>query len=330
MDSHYWDLAAKQLNGKATPAEKEALSRWRTADPGHEAQYQQQEQLWQATTPVATMEVDTDVAWQKVRSRLAVDEQRNQAKVIPMYSRLLRVAAAVTLLIGMAWLAQYLFFPYMGMQVVTSGDGRVSVLLPDSSQVWLNKDSKLVYDKQFDGATREIILEGEAFFEVKRDTRRPFIVLTKRTQTRVLGTSFNLRDIQSEESAELAVATGKVAFAAADGKSEKQLTAGYGATLDKKTQTIVELPLQGENVWAWKSGRLVFKSQPLGQVVQDVERYYSIRLQVPDTGLASCRFTASFQDAELNEVLEVLKASLQIDYQTQDKQTYTLTGKGCK
>lgn len=328
MDSHYWDIAAKQLNGKATPAEQEALVHWRSSDAGHEAQYQQQLQLWQATAPSAIMEVNSDAAWQKVRNRIAAKEQRKQVKVIPMYSRLLRVAAAVTLLIGMAWLAQYLFFPYMGMQVVTSGDSRMSVLLPDSSQVWLNKDSKLVYDKEFDGDTREIILEGEGFFKVKRDTQRPFIVLTKRTRTQVLGTSFNLRDIKSEETAELAVATGKVAFARADGKAEKQLTAGYAATLDR-TENIVELPLQGENAWAWKSGRLVFKSQPLEQVVMDVERYYGVRLQLQNTGLAKCRFTAGFQDAELNEVLEVLSASLQLDYQKQDKETYTLTGKGC-
>jgi transmembrane sensor len=328
MDSLFWDLAAKQLNGKATPAEQEALERWRSSETDHETQYQQQEKLWQATAPVATNEADTEAAWQKVRSRLTAKEQPNQTKVIPMYSRLMRVAAAVTLLIGMAWLAQFLFFPYMGMQVVSSGDRTMSVLLPDSSQVWLNKDSKLVYDKQLDGDTREVILEGEGFFEVKRDTQRPFIVLTKRTRTRVLGTSFNLRDMKSEETAELAVATGKVAFASANGKSEKQLTAGHAARLDK-TESLVELPRQGENAWAWKSGRLVFKSQLLEQVVQDVGRYYGVRLHLQNTGLARCRFTASFQDAELNEVLEVLKASLQLDYQTQDKQTYTLTGKGC-
>jgi transmembrane sensor len=328
MESHFWDLAAKQLNGKATPAEQEALERWRSSEADHEAQYQQMQQLWRATAPAATVEVNSDTAWLKVKSRLTAKEQPNQTKVIPMYSRLLRVAAAVTLLIGMAWLAQYLFFPYMGMQMVSSGDRTMSVLLPDSSQVWLNKDSKLVYEKQLDGETREVILEGEGFFEVKRDTQRPFIVLTKRTKTRVLGTSFNLRDIKSEETAELAVATGKVAFASANGKSEKHLTAGHAATLNR-TENIVELPQQRENAWAWKSGRLIFKSEPLEQVVQDVGRYYGVRLQLQNTGLAKCRFTASFQDAELSEVLEVLSASLQLDYQTQDKQTYTLTGKGC-
>ncbi|WP_026464636.1 FecR family protein [Adhaeribacter aquaticus] len=329
MDIHFWDLAAKQLNSKATPAEAEALERWRSSDPEHEAQYQQQLLLWQATVPAPTGEVNTDISWQKVRNRLAAKEQQNEVKVIPMYSRLMRVAAAVTLLIGMAWLAQYLFFPYMGRQVVSSGDNTMSVLLPDSSQVWLNKSSKLVYSKQFDGETREVILEGEGFFEVKRNPQRPFIILTKRTQTQVLGTSFNLRDIDSEETAELVVATGKVAFASVNGKGKKQVIAGYAAALDKKTDNITEMPIQAENVWAWKTGRLVFKNQMLDQVIQDVARIYGVRIRLQNAGLAKCRFTASFQDAELKEVLEILQASLQLDYQIQDKLTYTLTGKGC-
>lgn len=330
MDSQYWDIAAKQLAGNATLAEQEKLIRWRNANPENEAYYQAQKLLWQATAPAVYPEVDTEAAWQKVRSRLTYKEQTSPAKVIPLYSRLLRVAAAVTLLIGMAWLAQYLIFPYMGMQVVESGNRSISVILPDSSEVWLNKNSKLAYDPSFDGNIREVKLEGEAFFEVKRDTQRPFIIQTKRTQTRVLGTSFNLRDISSEKTAQLAVATGKVAFTTSDGKAEKKIEAGYKAVLYNKDHSIETMPLQNKNAWAWKSGKLIFNSQPLALVIHDLERYYGVRLQLKGSNLSSCRYTGSFQDAELAEVLQVLGATIQLEYLTQDKHTYTLTGKGCQ
>jgi ferric-dicitrate binding protein FerR (iron transport regulator) len=247
-----------------------------------------------------------------------------------MYRKLVAVAAALVLFLGMAWLIRHFFFPYFGLQVVESGDCKLSVKLPDSSKVWLNKGSKLAYDPDFDDEEREVRLEGEAFFEVSPNPQRPFIVQTKRTRTTALGTSFNIRAYTPEDHVELAVASGKAAFASSDQKTEKQVTAGYTATLDSQTQGIAELPVQGGNAWAWKSGSLVFNATPLEQVLQDLERYYGIKLQLQSADLVKCRFTASFQDTDLDIVLQVLKATLQLDYQTQDNHTYTLTGKGCR
>ncbi|WP_461491672.1 FecR family protein [Pontibacter sp. HJ8] len=247
-----------------------------------------------------------------------------------MYRKLVAVAAALVLLTGIAWLIQHFFFPYFGLQVVASGDRTTSVVLPDSSKVWLNKGSKLGYDPDFDEEEREVRLEGEAFFEVTPDPQRPFIVQTEGTQTTALGTSFNLRAYTPEEHVELAVASGKAIFASADRESEKQVTAGYTATLDGQTKGIAEHPVQGGNAWAWKSGSLVFNAAPMDQVLQDLERYYGIKFQLQNADLASCRFTASFQDTDLDIVLQVLKATFQLDYQTQDNHTYTLTGKGCR
>lgn len=328
MDTNYWDIAAKQFAGKATPAEEAALREWLAGDPEHREQYEAQQQLWKLTTPAPATAVDTDAAWQKVHARLQQPHSQ-QAKVIPLYRQLWRVAAAVVILVGIAWLAKLYFLPYYGLEVVRSGSEQMAVILPDSSQVWLNKESILAYDPDFDSPQREVQLEGEAFFEVTHNPQQPFIIKAEASETRVLGTSFNLRAYPQEQAVELTVNTGKVAFTATEGSAQGIVTPGFGAILHKQEDSVEKYELTGENAWAWKTGKLQFNGQPLREVLSDLERYYNLKIQLKQPNLGSCRFTGTFQNSDLQEVLQVLEASLQVKIAKQDEQTYRITGEGC-
>jgi ferric-dicitrate binding protein FerR (iron transport regulator) len=297
-------------------------------DPAHEVQYKSQEQLWKLTAPVAAPAPDTEAAWQKVRARLQ-PSQVDEAKVIPLFRQVLRVAASVAILVGLAWLLKLYFFPFYGMQVVKSGNERIAVTLPDSSQVWLNKESILAYDPDFDGATREVHLEGEAFFEVTRNPKRPFIIETEAAKTEVLGTSFNLR-AYPDAAVELAVATGKVAFTARQSTAQVIVTPGYAATLNTQQNSIRKYSLTDKNAWAWKTHKLQFNGKPLQEVLAELERYYNVKLELQNPAVGNCRFTGTFKRANLQEILQVLEASLQIHSIKQNEHTYTLAGKGCR
>lgn len=327
MDSNYWDITAKELEGKASPAEQAELNRWLEKDHAHRLQYQEQKRLWKLTPPPPTAEVDTDAAWLKVRTTIRPQQQRAKQRIL--WPATARIAASVGLLIGLAWLARLFFFPYYSMEVVASGDEQKMFMLPDSSQVWLNKDSRLMYDSDFSETERTVILEGEAFFVVKYNPQKPFSVETAQALTTVLGTSFNLRAYSEEETVELQVATGKVAFAAEDKQGQTLVPAGYAAVLQKPANTINKFESLTENAWAWKTGHLVFRGKPLAEVTAVLERYYGISLPIQNSQLANCRFTGSFQDAELEEVLQVLEATLQLEYTRKNEQSYTLSGQGC-
>lgn len=326
IDKRFWDIAAKQLNGRATPAEQEELNRWLEADPVHQEQYQAQARLWQLTAPAPIPEVDTDAAWQKVHAKV----QQQEAKVIPLFQTALRVAASVILVLGLAWLMKYYFFPFYGMEVIESGNRQITVVLPDSTHVWLNKGSRLVYDANFSNPTRDVQLEGEAFFEVYRDVQRPFIIQTDQALTTVLGTSFNLRAYLDAEREELAVATGKVAFVSDRSAAEAIVTPGYTAILNKQSDVISKHSIKDDNAWAWKSGKLQFDGKPLRDVLPDLERYYGVKFQLQNTNMTDCRFTGSFEHAELGEVLQVLEATLQLEHKQQDEHTFIITGQGCR
>lgn len=330
MNSKYWDIAAKQLQGKATPAEQEALRLWLAQDPAHAEQFRAQQRLWELTPPTPSIEVNTAAAWQKVKGRLQTQAEKPEPKVISMYRPLLRIAASVVLLIGLAWIIQLYFFPYYGMQVVRSGSSAIAVVLPDSSRVWLNRNSLLAFDPDFDAAERMVQLEGEAFFEVQRNPQRPFLVQAEDAYTRVLGTSFNIRAYPTEGTVALAVATGKVAFGTTKNHEEVIVTPGSAAILNRQSNMIEKFDGSSSNAWAWQSGRIQFEGQPLAEVVQVLERYYNVQLQLQNEALANCRFTGSFEGAALEEVLQVLEATLQLEYTKQGSNAYTLRGQGCQ
>ena len=331
MDYNYWDIAAKQLEGKASPAEQEALRLWLEEDHEHRAQYQAQQQLWKLTAPAQAPSVNINKAWQKVEARILKEEEQGSRKAVSIYPAALRVAASVALLFGLLWLCLHLFFPYYGMKVVESGNRQIAIMLPDSSQVWLNRNSRLIYDPDFDGKAREVQLRGEAFFEVQKNPQRPFIIQTNESLTKVLGTSFNLRAYPDEAVVELVVATGRVAFAARENTVEEAiLIPGQAAILHKESEKINQYNSTTANAWAWKSGRLQFDGQTLQEVLQDLKRYYDVRLQLQNSALANCRFTGSFDQAKLEDVLQVLTATLQLEYKQQADQTIILRGQGCR
>ncbi len=332
MDTYYWELTAREFANTATTAEQQQLLQWRAAQPAHEAQYQQQKQLWEKTAAPLVGAVDTDAAWQQVSARLqrqVAPEPAAAARTIPLYSYAMRIAASVLLVMGLGWVVYSAFFSGPAMQVVRAGKERLEVVLPDSSRVWLNERSTLTYATKFAGSERLVKLEGEAFFQVRRNPQRPFIVKTGPATTKVLGTSFNLRAYPAAKVVALTVATGKVAFSSEQGPTA-MVAPGYGAVLDKQQNRLTKVRVAEENAWAWQSGRLQFTGQPLGEILPELEHYYGITLPLANVALANCRFTGTFQRAPLEEVLHVLEATLQVRYTKPAPQVYRLQGPGCQ
>ena len=175
---------------------------------------------------------DVEMAWENVREKLAQKSQaspviRLKNKPVP-YSKLLRIAASFILLIGLGYtIANLNIFQSTDertalvtsqveqleeiIEISTLNDVKV-IYLPDSSLVFLNRNSKIIYSKNFIGDKRNVYLEGESFFDVRPDAEHPFCVYTSNTKTRALGTSFNIRAYKDSKVTEVNVAHGKVVF----------------------------------------------------------------------------------------------------------------------
>ena len=163
--------------------------------------------------------------------------------------------------------------------------GEFAMTLPDGSRVWLNSGSELRFPLQFAAKQRKVILMGEAYFEVKEDTTRPFVVEMNESRIEVLGTSFNVRFYRDEGRVVTTLVEGKVRFETAN--AQMILKPGEQSVLNEKGQ----LQKQMVDVYpyiAWKEGRFIFRKQRLEDIMAIVSRWYYVVIR--------------FQDEESNEM----------------------------
>ncbi|MFT4024276.1 MAG: FecR domain-containing protein [Flavihumibacter sp.] len=209
MNNHepfdYEALIVRGLTGEASAEELQALEQWRQSAPVNEKQFADRQRIWQESKILAANStVDVDAAWNRFRQHI---EPQPAKKQMPS---LRRMAAVWIVVIGTAvagWLGLRVWQTPATLQLA-SADSVLSKQLPDGSDITLNKSSQISYPGSFTGNKRRVQLRGEAFFNIVRDSSRPFVVEAGRLRITVLGTSFNVK--QTPGATEVIVASGKV------------------------------------------------------------------------------------------------------------------------
>lgn len=328
---------ANYLSGSCSPEETERLLAWRKASAANEAEFHRLKKVWEAAAP-ATFCPDAGLAWQKVQARLcskeAPAEDSRQEQPAARSRWLLTtwsVAAAVALLalsLGVYLLSgkQETFIPDGLTKHATSIQEKQELLLADGSRVWLNQQSKIYCPEQFMGSSREVYLEGEAFFEVSHQPEKPFIVHTEQSRIEVLGTSFNL---QSGSTTQLQLTTGRLAFSSAR-VPQKALILEAGEAIIQEGEKLSKTAIPA-NYLAWKTGEFLFTDTPLEEVFRLLEQYYPVKLKTANPALLQCRLNARFSSQPLEEVLEVISLTFQLEYQQKDKEIlFRGSAKNCR
>lgn len=241
-----------------------------------------------------------------------------------------QIAAAILLIlcvsgIGLHWLQKPDAIVYT--QVQNPAGKRTVVSLPDGSKVYLNAASSLRYPVQFSGTTREVYLEGEAFFEVRKNPDKPFLVKSGQVQTKVLGTGFNVKAYPNEEKTEVAVIHGKVSVT--DSSSQVFLTPHQKAVYHHKTGKLSQETFQDLQAYqGWITGQLVFEKTSVGEIVATLNRHYDVSIELSDTRMGQCILKARFDNKPLSEVLTVLCTYLGARYK-QNGRKIMIHGNGC-
>lgn len=181
-----------------------------------------------------------------------------------------------------------------------------TVTLSDGSHIWLNAHSSIKYPDKFDD-TREVFLEGEAYFEIAHDSTHPFVVRTSNTQTHVLGTKFDIRSYASENHTTLTVTEGSVGF----GNIAKQviLTVNQKAEFDKFSGNVSKVENDNCNFMSWKTLDFDFDRQPLETVFKTLSEMYHFNYQFDTPSLKMRILTANFHHRPLSEIMQVISLS---------------------
>jgi transmembrane sensor len=213
--------------------------------------------------------------------------------------------------------------------------GQKSVLfLSDGTKVWLNAASKISYIKDFtEQHTRDVYLEGEAFFDVAHNGDKPFIVHTSSIKIKVLGTSFNVKSYAEEKTIETTLVHGKVRIEQSDVRGNRigdvELKPNQRAVFNKESKIINIKEVVADNSGSWKQERLVFEEEPIDNVILQMERWFNVRIHVENKGNLDCKLTASIEKESLEEVLKLIEASHNIRYTITGSQVF-IEGKLCE
>ena len=335
-EEFYFELIAKELSGEISEQEKLNLLEWVNRAEENRLIYEQAVKSWKTTAVKnETPEFNVETAWLKVKAGTNADKNTTKEKIIsntilPMASK---IAAAILVLIGISVLLKYTLFNTPEAINFTTLGNELEIYLPDSSKVWLNKNSRLTYYTDYNSETRKVYVEGEAFFDVKKSPDKKFIVFGLRSITTVLGTSFTVRSVKKEAKEIVQVLTGRVSFARNFEKENEQekneiiLLPGFKGELDRSSH-LTSSEIKDPNFAAWKDKHLVFDNTSMLQVTEALEKYFDKEVKVSDPLLLNCRFTGTFEHPTEKEVLEVLTVSTNSSYKITNNKIILL-GKGC-
>ncbi|MGB8491101.1 MAG: FecR domain-containing protein [Bacteroidales bacterium] len=319
------DLASSLSEGKE---DKNGLLSRFTAEESHNNTVKYWKELNEMNNE---KEIDVDKAWNRLYSKLDANGLIGNGE--PVRRRLtprtyLRIAAVVVILAGIGAAVAYLGEKSLltrNITVVTSeNEKNLEVTLPDGSNIYLNRNTKLTYSRNFGSDGREVTLSGEAFFKIVKNPENPFTVNAGNAIVKVLGTTFDVISSNAGEGVEVFVKTGKVMLSDDSGKEKIEVEPGYIGTLEKgRAQKVLNLD---PNYMAWNTGQLVYNGQTLDVVFRDLRRVYNMDIVADDPGILTKTWTTPIDNQPQETIIKLICLSFNLTY-TRDGNVYHLKEK---
>lgn len=328
MGNLEWEILAKYLNKETNEEEKLQVENWRSLDTDNEAFFQKMKKVWQQSENILPdAEPQTDKVWQQLSRQIESTSQPEGKQVkISYWPQISKIAAAV-LVVFLSGLAIWYVTSarqYLEFNTLSQAD---SIFLPDGSLIHLNAYSTLKYPRDFDNSQRAVVLKGEAFFEVVKNERQPFIVSAGTAKITVLGTSFNVSAPENSSQVACIVISGKVQMQISENERMKVVLepGEQGIYNDNELQ---ELPYNDTNSIGWYTGEFIFRENTLAEVVKVLESAYHQEIILQNSALSQCSITANFKGNNLEEMLQVITLTLGLDFE-KGEQGWIIKGDGC-
>ncbi|MBS0032345.1 FecR family protein [Chitinophaga sp. 22321] len=338
-------LIARKLSGEASPEEIQELDTLLEAHPDDAYFLSILADYWTASvSPVADEDADPDAHFRYILDSAASETPETGSISLPAHSsrshytrNILAVAAVFAGLLFFSWL--YFRTPTgvpqaSRIETIAKPGAKSRLLLPDGSVVWLNSGSRISYAVNFMDSLREVELEGEAYFDVAKNSQRPFIVRTRDITIKVLGTVFNVKCYPDDNKTEATLIRGSVQVSKTGDNSRQGLllhpheklvanrtTESVSANTDHPALSIAENDMVVKRLketaadtsmteTAWVYNKLVFDGEDFLEIAAEMERWYNVKIAINDPAVARYRFHAKFENETITKVLSVLQLSL--------------------
>lgn len=307
-------LLLRYIEGNCNEKEKIEITNWLDAAPEHMKEYLAVRKLhditiWQTNTEVSQIQ-------QKPKEKNSISLWK------PIYSEVLKIAAILIL----AFIVFRVFTPnsnvtnQVAIQTLHVPAGqRAEITLADGTKVWLNAKSTLTFPTQFTGKKREVKLDGEGFFEVKKDKSNPFIVNTEKYDIKVWGTTFNLMAYSGKGIFETSLLEGSVEILKPG--NDKGVIIRPDERIFLKKKHLVIAPIENTDHFLWKEGIISFENESFEELVNKLELYFDLKISVKSDKIMNYRCTGKFRTKDgVEHILKVLQLRNKFSYSIDDKQ----------
>lgn len=321
------EIIIRYLDGSASQEDKKKLLEWLSLSDKNRIDFNETRNLWLSCDVVKGNEMDLEFALARLRNRI----QQSYSSDVPskkIFRYWARTAAVILILLGMGY--WYSIQPpssrekeiYVRNQLITAEGSKGKFLLPDGSTVWLNSDSKLYYPEKFDEDKRVVRLEGEGYFEVTKNKKRPFIVQSGDLSIKVLGTTFDVIGYPSQDKIDVVLLSGSIKV---KGKTlEKEILMHPNQILEyQKSKGEVSIQNAKAHLYAdWIKERLIFDKTSLSDIIISLEGWYNISIECPQALAENTQMTFTIKGESVEEIFKAMSLIAPIRYSIENNKVY--------
>ena len=324
-----FEIISRYLAGEASLEDIMQLSDWLNHDEKNRLRLKQLKNFWEAPVKMDEPHINFEKFIKRIDSQSNMATSRAKNIRISSRARIMMAAAAVALLFIIVSVSTHFNQPAAITETLSNVievpyGGKSKITLSDGSTVWINAGSKITYKDGFGTTTREIELEGEAYFDVTKNENIPFFVHTGLSTIKVYGTTFNVKAYADDDIVETTLDSGAISITSDYISGEIVMTPKQKVTIYKKIEPLVEtlptvkepaIKLEKVNVekvaniepiTAWKDNRLVFEHEPLCSLAKQLERRYNVNVVFKDEKFKTHTYTAALKEMPIEQVLEAI------------------------
>ncbi|WP_278705049.1 FecR family protein [Parabacteroides goldsteinii] len=304
------DILYKFFEGNASFEEEAAVKQWMEESAENRLAFLKERKLFDAMLLLGNEEI------------IKNGKKRFSINLSSLRTELIKIAAVVAITLG----GSYFYYQsslekeLMAMQTITVPAGqRINITLVDGTNVWLNARTSLSYPVKFGKNNRQVVLDGEAYFDVTKDKSKPFIVQTDNYNVEVLGTQFDVNAYSETGEFETTLMSGSVKVASASDSTEK-ITLKPNNKVFLQDGKLHVTAVDDYNPYRWKEGLICFKNETFTSIMKDFEKYYGLTIQVKNKNVFKYVYTGKFRQTDgIDYALRVLQKDIKFTYQRDDE-----------
>ncbi len=319
----YQNLLIKFFAGEISDDEIAILESWIKSDPENRRLFNEENELWQeADTKVKQDYYKTDTGWDKMSSRLGLGRSNSKSyKILSRNNfRMLVTAASVACLLAVGGLSLWISGRISDKETlsaytkISTNEGeKAHVFLPDSTEIILNSGSSVQYDMNYNTKDRIVVLEGEAYFNVRTNLQKPFLVQTELIKVAATGTRFNVFAFNNEDRVETTLEEGAINVSI-KGKETINVKSGQQVIYFVKSNKVQVNEVVVDTYTSWMENKLRFNDTPFEEVLRRIGRKYNVKFEITSRDLLNLKYTATFIDESIEDVMQMLMTVSPITY----------------